>query len=315
MPEDFSYCWRIVRLHASAAPAFLVREWVSNAWKKLARARHWSFLRGELRLTIDAARAVSPVTVTRGSATVTSAGLFLAADAGRQFRVASFPSYTILARPDANTLTLDVPYGEDSSLVAVAEIFDGYATLPADFESFRIVADPYNQRRIAYWITEDQINVLDPTRINADTGPRALVISTPSPVAATLGQIRYEYWPRPTAARSYPARYNKQASRLTDLSVFSGVLADGADVLVKGALAEAARWPGTQDQPNPYFNVNLARELSADFLSQVQALSLRDDDQAPDDLATVHWERWPLGDLAYNDHSLRSSDADVNDYF
>src|SRR6266851_9635358 len=100
MPDDFGTCWRAVRLYVPLAPTFLVREWVNDAWKKLARARHWAFLKGDLRLTIAASRAVSPVTVTNASATVTSAGLFLAADAGRQFRVGTIPTYTIQAVPD-----------------------------------------------------------------------------------------------------------------------------------------------------------------------------------------------------------------------
>jgi len=315
MAQDFGYCWRTVRLYVPLAPSFLVREWVNGAWKKLAKMRHWSFLRGELTLQIAAERAPLTVTVTKNSATVTSAGLFLAADAGRQFRVGTFPTYTVQTFTDANTIVLDTVYTGVSSAAAAAAIFDGFATLPADFESFRLIADPYNQRRLAYWISEDQLNLLDPTRQAGDSGPRILVPRAPSTYTPTLGRVQYEYWPRPTAARAYPARYNKQAARIDDTTLFSGVLADGAEVLVDGALAEAALWPGTPDQKNPYFNTDVARAKSAAFLDGIQRLSLRDDDQAPDDLATVHWERWPLADLAYNDQSLRATDATVADLY
>jgi len=103
-------------------------------------------------------------------ASVTSAGLFVAADAGRQFRVGSSPYYTIQTFTNANTIVLDRVYGETTSAVAVAEIFDGYATMPTDFASFRLIPDPYNQRRLAFWITEDQLNLLDPTYQAGDTG-------------------------------------------------------------------------------------------------------------------------------------------------
>jgi hypothetical protein len=314
MADTYGDVWRRVRLHVPAAPTFLVREWVQTAWKQLARARHWGFLYGELRLTIAAARSLAAVVVTNGSTAITSAGLFLPADAGRQFRVAPFPAYTIQSVTNANAAVLDVAYGEDTASAAVS-IFDGYATMPVDFESFRLIADPYNQRRLAFWISADQLNILDPTRQASDAGPRLLAQRPPSTYSLTLGRVQYEYWPRPTVARSYPAFYNKQGARVDDTTIFSGVLADGADVLMDGALALAAEWPGTADKPNPYFNPGLARTKKAAFLDGVQHLSLRDDDQHPDDLATVHWERWPLADLAYNDQSLRATDATVADLY
>lgn len=313
MADTFGDCWRRVRLHVPAAPTFLAREWVNTAWKQLARARHWGFLYGELRLTIAASRSVA-VTVTNGSTTVTSAGLFLATDAGRQFRIANFPAYTIQTFTNVNSIDLDSPYGEDSA-VADSLIYDGYATMPADFESFRIIADPYNQRRLAFWISTDQLNMLDPTGQASDSGPRLLAQRPPSTYLPTLGRVQYEYWPRPTAARSYPALYNKQATRLDDTTIFAGVLADGGDIIVEGALALAALWPGTPDKPNGYFNAQLARTKQIAFLDAIQHLSLRDDDQHPDDLATVHWERWPLADLAYNDQALRATDATVADLY
>jgi hypothetical protein len=304
-----------VRLYVPAAPTFLAREWVNVAWKQLTAARRWGFLRGELVLTITASRAIASCVVTEGSATVASAGLFVAGDVGRQFQVATYPTYTIQTVTDVNTIVLDRVYGEPTAAAATALVFDAYATLPADFGSFRIIADPYNQRRLAFWITEDQLNLLDPTRMAGDNGPRLLAARSPSTYAPTLGRAQYEYWPRPTAARSYPARYNRQADNLNDTDVFTGVLADGAQVLIAGALAQAAQWPGTGDRPNPYFNATIATAKQLEFRQGIQSLSLRDDDQYPDDLATVHWERWPLADLAYNDRALRATDATVAELY
>lgn len=315
-PQTYGDCWRTVRLYCAAAPTFLAREWVNVAWKQLAASRRWGFQRGELRLTINAARTVSPVTVTRGSATVSSAGLFLAADAGRQFRVGSqAAAYTIQTVTDVNTIVLDQAYGDASSATASASIHDGYATMPVDFGSFRLIADPYNQRRLAFWIHEDELNVLDPARQASDTGPRLLAARAPSTYTPTLGRMQYEYWPRPTADRSYPALYNKQADNLNDTDTFTGVLADGAQVLIAGALAQAAQWPGTRDQPNPYFNATLAVTKQREFLDGIQKLALRDDEIYPDDLSRIHWERWALADLAYNDQSLRATDATLADLY
>ena len=314
MAEGFTDVWRTVRLYVPVAPLFLVQDWVNEAWKTLARTRPWSFLRGELALTINAARTVASVTVTRGSATVTSVGLFVASDNGRTFRISTYPHYTIVAFVDVNTITLDRVYGEDDG-TASAEIYDGYAIMPADFGSFRIIVDPYIRRRLAFWITEDQLNLLDPIRQTGDSGPRVLVASSPSPHPLTLGRIRYEYWPRPTANRSYPALYNKQADSWVNGELFSGVLADGKDALVKGALAQAARWPGSGDVQNPYFNLALSDRLETEFQWRTQQLGLRDDEHYGDDLQRVHWERWPRSDLSYNDQSLRATDATIADLY
>lgn len=311
MAQTFDEAVRTVRLYVGTAPVFLVRDWVNQAYKELAESRNWSFLRGELDLIILAARSLAAVGVTLGSTTVTSAGLFLAADQGRQFAIGSFPVYTIQAVTDVNTITLDRPYAGDTNAAAAGKVFDGFATMPADFGSFRLIADPYTRRRLPFWIHEDELNLLDAARDSTDSGPRCLVARAPSTYTQTLGRLQYEYWPQPTSARSYPALYNKQAASLDDTSVFRGVLADAGQLLVTGALAHAAQWPGTADLRNPYFNVALAASKRDQFLTGVQTLALKDDNQYPDDLAHVSWSRWPLADIAMNDVGLRASDATV----
>lgn len=314
MAQTYGDCWRTVRLYASAAPVFLCREWVNVAWKSLAGRRSWSFLRGELTLRIAASRSVV-VTVTQDSTTVTSAALFLAADAGRQFRIGYGPTYTIQTVVDPNTITLDRVYSEPNAIGSTTTIQDVYAVMPTDFGSFRVIPDQYNRRQLAFWITEDQLLILDPDRSTSDSGPRCLVSASFSTYTPTLGQVRYEYWPRPTSVRSYQALYNKQAVALDDTSVFSGVLADGADVLVNGALAQAAGWPGTTDLRNPYFNLQLAQAKQTEFEHGIQRLALKDDAHYMDDLGTVDWARWPLSDLAFDDHALRSTDATVGAFY
>ena len=316
MAQSYSEVVRTVRLYASTAPLFLVRDWVNDAYKDLVRLRNWSFLRGELDLVISASRSLTSVGVTLGSTTVTSAGLFVTADAGRQFAVGSFPVYTVQTVVDANTIGLDRAYaGTTSVAVTTAKIFDGYAVMPADFGSFRVIADPYNRRRLAFWIHEDELNLMDPTRTSSDTGPRVLVSAAPSTYTSTLGRIRYEYWPHVTSARAYPAVYNKQADNLTDVDTFTGVLADGGDVLVAGALAKAAEWPGTPDVRNPYFNVALAQKKTAEFVEKAQRLGLKDDAHYGDDYIPVDWATWPLASISYDTAGLRATDATLADYF
>jgi hypothetical protein len=61
-----------------------------------------------------------------------------------------------------------------------------------------------------------------------------------------------------------------------------GVLATWAEVLKKGALAEAAQWPGTVAQKNPYFNLTLATRLEEEFHALAKSL-----DQGIDGLKLV----------------------------
>lgn len=329
MADAFSDVWKTVKLHCPGAGVFLARDWCQRAWKDLCAQRDWSFLRAQLQIQIKASRSVT-CTVTVGSTTVTSStNSFLATDESRQFQTYFYPTYTIATYVSAGQITLDQPYGVDTAGNApgtvltniTGTVLDQYYVAPADFGHFLIIGDPYYQRRIAFWIDQDQLNILDPTRQASDTGPRLLASMTPSIYAggqlpSTLGQIRYEYWPRPTANRTYPAFYVKQPATLGESDVFSGVLINRAvSVLTTGALAQAAKWPGSPGDPNPYFNLALARQYQLDFKEEVQKVALLDDTHYSSDLVHVHWERWPLADLAYNDKSLRATDATIADLY
>ena len=87
----FGDVWRSVKLHASSVPTLLCKEWAEEAWKTLARFRPTAnYLRAQAAIQIQAARTVT-ITTTLGSATVTSAGEFVAGDVGRQLRVLTYP--------------------------------------------------------------------------------------------------------------------------------------------------------------------------------------------------------------------------------
>lgn len=312
--DTFEGAWRKVLTYVPNCPPLLAQDWVRTAYRQVAVRRSWGFLRAESALTTQAARSIA-VGVTFGDATVTSAALFVAGDVGRQFRVGTYPVYTIQTFTSTSSVELDQPFGGTTNAAATGQILDAYTTLPADFGRFYLVADPYNQRRMVHWLTAEQLHRLDPTRTSSDSGPRALATRRLSTVPATVGQVQYEYWPYPTAARSYPYYYFRRPDDLTDDSAFLGVLATRSDILIHGALREAARWPGTADHPNPYFNLATYRTYQQEFEDEVQKLTLKDDDQYLDNLVTVDYGRWPMADLLYGTSSLRASDATVGDYY
>jgi hypothetical protein len=142
-----------------------------------------------------------------------------------------------------------------------------------------------------------------------------LVPTTLSTAPATLGQARSEWWPYPTAARQFPAWYRKRPQQLSDTDQFQGVLAQRSKILETGALARCARWPGTADAKNPYFNLALAKQLADDFDRDCATLELRDDDQAQQSWVALPYHQWSAFGLGGDTTTLRGSDATLSDYY
>lgn len=188
------------------------------------------------------------------------------------------------------------------TLTLTCDGIDPYLVCPADFASFKVVVDLTRQVRICFTHSASDLAALDPGLTNTGQ-PAALIAATPSTDPLTLGQARYRAYP--LGAASLTAIYHRQGDRLADGQLFTGVLADGAEVLVAGALAQAALWPGTGEKPNPYFNASLAEAKAGEFKYGVQMLSLRDDEQYPDDL----WDSWGEADCG----CLESADARASD--
>ena len=311
MAETFEDCWRRTRLHCPAVPPLLVRDWVQDAYTRACEYRGWGFLRKEASIDTLASRSLS-VTFTQGSTGATSAALFLSTDAGRQIRITGYPIYTIASVTDASTIVLDRAYAETGG-AQTSTILNAYFTTPADFSRFLIIYDRYNQRVLPYWFNQDQLGISDPARTSSDSGPRYLLSQGVSTATATLGQTRYEFWPIPTAARQYPYLYYRQAERFADATALPGVFANRSDLLKRGALVCAAEWPGTTDQPNPYYNLPLAKRLSDKLDLELQQLALKDDAQYPEDLLMVDWAA-RYGPLSAPTSLLRQTDATVHDY-
>lgn len=315
----FGQVWRTVRLHCPDAPAMLVRDWVQSAYAELFDYRPWAWTLTQGQITYQASRTFD-VTVTMGSTTVTSAALFLSSDAGRQFRVGTYPIYTIQQVVDTSTILLSLAYQGDEpetlpSGTVEGTVLDAYATLPEDFGAFTALVDPVNQRWVPWWGTQEELDILDPTRTSADSTPRLLCSAQLSVYPPELGQAQYEYWPKPTAAGSLSYYMRKRPAQLADDDPFQGALAHRGDVIQDGALAQAARWPGTTERKNPYFNIQLAREYDERFRKGILQLDLRDDDMYYQSTNAVPWQRWQAWSWAYDTRLLQQTDATLGAYF
>lgn len=312
--DTFEGVWRRLLLRAPEVPVFLARDFVQTAYARLSEDRPWSWLRVETLVTTLASRSLT-VGVTQGSTTVTSAAAFVATDLGRQFRVASQPIYAIATFTDASTIVLDRAYVGPTDAAASATILDAYYLAPADFNHFLTIADPSTGRTIPFWFSEEQLNAQDPYRTATGDPARALVAKRNSALAASLGRALYEWWPYPTAARTYPALYVKRPTPLADLDSFQGVLADRGDLLLTGALSEVAQWPGTADRPNPYFNLANARAYREEFQRERTKLGCRDDDTYPQDWDVMGWQNRGAWGMIADTRTLRATDATLADYY
>ena len=312
--KTFGDVWRRVALQVPGAPVSLVQEWVQSSYNTLLGNGHWAWLRATTVLTTQAQRSITLANFTLGSTTVTSAGLFLAADVGRQIRIPNQTIYTIATVTPPNTLTLTIPFGEPDTAAACV-IQDYYVTMPEDFRSVYTVADMDLQRPIAWWISRDRLDLFDPARISSDSKFRVLASYELSLVPSQLGRVLYEGWPTATSVGQYQLTYFKRADTLTDDSIFQGVLSTYTEALVEGALAWAARWPGTADKKNPYFNLALSKLHADKFDAERQTLKVMDDDQYLMMLEQIDLAKFGLAALAADTTLMRSSDATLADYY
>ena len=313
MSLTFEDVWRKARLELPAVPPLLLRSWAQDGYARLCDTWGWAFLRSEGTLVTAASRSVT-ASFTFGSASVTSAAAFLSTDAGRQIRVGRLPVYTIISVTSTSLLTLDRAYTEVDAANTTATIQDCYATMPADFRRFLAVYDRYYQRIIPFWLSEDQLAVADPGRLISDQGPRYLVAQKYSPATATAGQVRYEYWPAPTAVRSYPYLYIRKAEQLADTDPLPGVVSERADLLRTYVLGRGARWAGTVDQRNPAYDLKNAMLLQNEWDMEMQKLELADDNEYPQQLLQVDWAK-RMGVMTGTASLLRQTDATINDYY
>lgn len=314
MPSrTFRDIWSTVLLHAPTVPVALAQRWAQDGYDKLIANRHWAWTRRESTLTTQASRAVT-VGAQQGSTTLTSSGGFIAGDAGRQIRCGTEYIYTIDTFQDVNTVLLTQPYREASGSKA-ATISDIYLLMPEDFRSFYTVQDLVNSRPICWWISGERLDLYDPARQAADSRFRVLVSHAISQRQATFGRVGYEAWPHPTGAGTYVMTYFTRTDALANDTPLQGAIATFTKVIEKYALSEAAKWPGTPTQKNPYFNLPLSAVLLADFEKAYQETDVLDDDQYLMNLSQIDLSAFGMASISASTNLLQRTDADVSDYF
>lgn len=304
MSQTFGAVWRAVKGHCPLAPPLLVQHWVHTAYQDVCNRRPWSFLRAESEFIVNASHS-GLVNVTRGSATVTTAGIASGAmvisdgtggsptDQDRQFRVGvNQPIYTVIAVNAATQqLTLDRPYGGTSSSAGVglqATVLDAYLTCPPDFGRFLAVLDPANNWQLHLWVTDEELNTWDAQRSSVGT-PWAVATRRYATQGTYTGRAQYELWPFANTNKNYPYYYVRRPEDQNDDSIILEPLGS-TDILMDMALESAAMWPGPDEtRRNPYFNLALANMHSQKAEKALNRLEVEDEEIYMTWLETVSW--------------------------
>ena len=298
--DTYKAVWNRLLLRCPSAGPGLAQDWVSHAFRRVAERRRWSWLLKRGQFLAPATYITGTVNVTRGVATVTGVGtVWTAAMVDRQFRISSSPIYTIQSvNVGAQTLVIDDVWGGATAALSGYEIYQCYYTVPADFHSFVTLYDPKMNWQLYLNYTQRELNTWDAQRANRGQVYLAASFDYYTPAGVTVPLPRYELWPHQTAEYVYPFLYRSRPPDLEDAAATLPRYLRG-DVLLEGALAMAARWPGpSQDKPNPYFSIQLSSMHDARFEQMVMELEKLDDEVYEDDVSYLTASGWPFAPFA-----------------
>ena len=280
-----------LRLHCPDLPVTLAEAFIRNRYRTVLDRRHWSGLRQETQILTRDAYSAGTVTVTTGSPLVHGLGVDWSDQLGRQFMVGAVaPVYTVAEVVSPTTLRLDQVFGGASKSDALYRLLDAYWTAPEGFLRFLTVLDPLNAWHLKYWVQQEEIAHCDPQRTASGT-PWCLVDRRR---VGPDHRAQFELWPYTLSARVYNVLYYISGQDLqTDID--EPLPPIRGDVIIKGALADACRWPGTLEKPNLLFGkaIELSRTYEQEFADQVEDMAVEDETLFLTELQAADWNLWP----------------------
>ena len=300
--STFDGLYRGLLLRCPSASLMLARSWIDFRFRQLWDRKLWSWQRKRGQFIMDAAVTAGTAAATRGSFTVVGTGTAWTTDlVNHQFRLGlTSPIYTIASVDDVGqTLDLTTVWGAPTASGNYS-IYNAYVTPPTDFQNFIFVIDPQFNWQLELNVTQEELNAWDAQRAN--TGTAYVVASLDfDDVFNTPPLPRFEIWPHQRAQYVYPFMYVSRPPDLSDPGASLPRLIRG-DVLLEGALADAARWPGaSKDEPNPYFNLALAMAHEARFMAEVAEMVRTDDEVMENDVTYMSLSAMPFASIPWGD--------------
>lgn len=285
---------REVMAYNPKVPYSLARRWVRDRYRSICENYLWSFKLAQGQFGTNTVYSTGTVTMTNNSTTVTGSGTtWTSAMTGRQFKVDNFVfTFTYVG---ATSGTIDRTWLNATEAGLSYSILNAYfAPSESDFHSFISIIDPANGWRLYHGFTAMELDQFDVQRTSSST-PRIVASRTYN----SSNVPQFEIWPHPTTQATYPYLYEKRVADLSaDADTPPAIIR--SDVIVKGALAELARWPGTTTERNPFFDPYLtqykAREL--EFQAELNRLLTTDQNIYLTDL--MHFTTLPYAPLDAN---------------
>lgn len=305
--ENYGQIYRDVLVYAPATPLPMAKKLVRDGYRTVIDRYRWSSLRKQSGFNLKAPftstdgylGVTNGLTEVRGDHTlyleaITYTNSQLSLLQGMQLVVGGkAPYYTVVTAEAAGTLPetlllyIDRTYTGTTDATTSFSIQPIYLTTATDFDSFISVVDVANNWRIRTDVLQEVLDKWDANRSSTGTSwvlsPAGFNTST-----ATGGREdgipMYEIWPRPSAQYQYPYRYYMRSDLVNDGDVPIWPISHRTEILKQFALSEIAKWPGTKDKPNPYFNVQLYSQHKEDFLKELYLLQKQDQEVAMTDL-------------------------------
>lgn len=285
---------RSLLLYVPQLPIPLAEQFIRDRYRRILERKDWAGQRAEAEFLLNNQKIDGTVALTRGVNTVTgTATSFAATDVGRQFKAGGdSPIYTVATWASTTSITLDRVYGGATTTSTTYRIFDGYVTVPSDFLRFVSVVDNEAGFRLRHWITADEIASVDPQRTNF--GQPYCLADRMFVNVAGIPTPQYEVWPYSTNARNLYYVYLKRPVDLINDSD-TPLWPIRSDAIVAGALADAARWPGTPTEINPYYRrPELWISYEKEYEDKMIELERRDEDLTLTWLSSNDWASYPF---------------------
>lgn len=283
----------------------LAQDFVRWAFREIIEKRKWSWAIKQSQFVFPPLVSTGTVDVTNGSNQVVGHGTaWNSTMIGLQFRTSTLtPIYTVVSVPSPTSLTLDQPWGALSALGQGFKLYLAYVIPPLDFHAFTTVFDPNFSWALWTNVKQDELNMYDAQRASQGT---PYVIADYDYTSLALGGAtisppipRFEVWPHVQQAYVIPFMYEARYPDLDDAGATLPRFIPG-DVLMEGALAQAARWPGSdRDHVSPYFNLNLAQDHAKRFDVKVRELERNDDEVYERDIRYESGPVWPMAPLPF----------------
>lgn len=258
----------------------LAKRFINNAYRKVLDHRNWygCFVRGIL--AVPSMYSVGTATFTNGSDTVTGVGTtWTAAMVGLQVRAGfSTPTATIVAVPNATTITMDQLWAPQTLAGIGYQIFSRYVSFGANVRRLLYVINQFQGYRMRLNLPQEALNEWDAWR--ATVGFTWAVASyAPSPA----GEPLYELYPIPITQQGFPfLAYIQPPDFVNDEDC--PPLWIRSDVIVLKALPDALLHRGKASR---YYDPNTATFKMKESQLEIEKMARNDDNAA---MRNLRWE-------------------------